>query len=110
MAKVSIAVKSQDIESEINFGRSWVFQFNKNKSYDRDTGIFSNDLDSNHLVSFVSLNVPKRIGTIRAIVNVNWLHSNNLFKEMKKESLRGNKLAVYYEDLEKHLDQLWQVK
>jgi hypothetical protein len=107
--KYKLAVKSQDIESEINFGRSWVFQFGNGGKFDCDTGIFSKDVDPNHYVSFISLNVPKRFGVIQAIVSVKWLHDKKLFKEMKKQSLRGNKVAVYYEDLEKFKEELWQL-
>lgn len=106
---IRVAVKSQDIESDINFGRSWVFQYGNGGKYDCDSGVFGKGDNSNHYVSFVSLNTPKRQGFIRALVKVSWLHDKKLFKEMKKQSLRGNKLAVYYEDLEKYKDQLWQL-
>jgi len=105
---ISVAVKSQDIESAINFGESWVFQYNHGKNYDCDTGIFKQS-DPNHFVAFVALNVPKRIGTIRALVKVQWLHDKKLFKEMKKQSLRGNKMAVYYKDLERYPEELFQL-
>lgn len=104
---LSLAVKTQDIESSIAYGDSWVFQFNMGKSYDCDSGIFKVQ-DDNHYVAFVSLNSPRREGNIRAIVKVNWLHKNNLFKPMKLKHLQGNKVAVYLEDLEKHSD-LWQL-
>ena len=103
-----LAVKSQDIESALNFGESWVFQYGNGGKYDCDTGVFK-QTDPNHYVAFVALNVPKRFGTIRAIVKIQWLHDKKLFKEMKKQSLRGNKVAVYFEDLEKYSDQLWQL-
>lgn len=103
-----IAVKSQEIKSEIAFGRSWVFQFGNGKKFDCDTGIFGKP-DPIHYVSFVSLNIPKRSGELRALVKVQWLHDKKLFKEMKKQSLQGNKLAVYYDDLEKFKDELWQL-
>lgn len=107
-AKVRIAVKSQDIESAINFGESWVFQFGNGGKYDCDKGVFK-EIDPNHYVAFVALNTPKKIATIRAIVKVQWLHDKKLFKEMKKQNLRGNKVAVYYEDLKKYEDELWQL-
>lgn len=107
-AKLRLAVKSQDIESAQQFGESWVFQYNDGKKYDCDTGIFK-DQDDNHYVAFVLLNVPKRFGIIRGVVKVNWLHQNKLFKEMQKENLRGNKLAVYYDSLEQFKDQLFQL-
>lgn len=107
-SKMRLAVKSQDIESAIAFGESWVFQFNDGKKYDCDTGIFG-EQDPDHYVAFVGLNIPKRAGSIRAVVKVQWLHNKKLFKEMKKQVLRGNKVAVYYEDLEKYKDELFQL-
>lgn len=103
-----VGVKSQDIKSAINYGDSWVFQFGNGKKYDCDTGIFG-EAEDNHFVSFVSLNVPKRIGEIRGIVKVKWLHDNNLFKSMKLAKLQGNKVAVYLDDLNQLQNQLWQL-
>ena len=104
-----LAVKSQDISSAINYGDSWVFQYNNGASYDCDTGVFKEN-DDNHYVAFNSLNVPKRFGTIRAIVKIKWLHEKSLFKEMKVHQLRGNKLAVYYDDLLQYKDELFQLR
>jgi len=111
LSGIKIAVKSQDFDSSTFFGDSWVFQFNKGKSYDCDKEIFgeSKSLDQNY-VAFVSLNVPRKTGIIQAIVKVSWLHENNMFKDMKKENLRGNKLAVYLDDLNTKKDELWQIK
>src|SRR5713101_8322115 len=106
---IRVGVKSQVIQSEINYGRSWVFQCRMGASYDIDTGIFGN-ADPNHYVCFVSLNVPKKIGELRAIVKVNWLHQKKLFKAMKLAKLQNNKVAVYWEDLEKLGDELLQLK
>lgn len=108
-SNIRVAVKTQDYQSELDFSRSWVFQFGNGGKFDCDTGIFGKDLDSNHYVAFVSINVPKRTGELRALVKVQWLHDKKLFKEMKNPNLRGNKVAVYYEDLEKYADQLWQL-
>lgn len=105
---IIVAVKSQDIESAINYGDSWVFQYNNGANYDCDTGVFK-EVDENHYVAFNSLNVPKRFGTIRAVVKIKWLHKNNLFKPMKVHQLRGNKVAVYLEDLEKFQEELFQL-
>lgn len=107
-SKIRVAVKTQDYQSELDFTRSWVFQFGNGGKFDCDTGIFGKELDSKHYVCFVSINVPKRSGELRALVKVQWLHDKKLFKEMKNPNLRGNKVAVYYADLEKHLD-LWQL-
>jgi hypothetical protein len=95
---LKIAVKSQDIYSAIHFGESWVFQ-KGNYERDVDTEIFGSNLEKK-FVAFVALNIPKRTGEIRAIVSVKTLHDENLFKPMQKESLQGNKVAIYYSDLE----------
>lgn len=105
---IRIAVKSQDIDSAINYGESWVFQFNNGANYDCDTGVFK-EKDDNHYVAFNALNVPKRFGTIRAIVKISWLHEKELFKEMKVHQLRGNKVAVYLDDLIKYEKELFQL-
>lgn len=105
---IRIAVKSQDIVSAINYGESWVFQYRPNKNYDCDFGVFKENND-NHYVAFNALNVPKRFGSIRAIVKIKWLHEKKLFKEMKVHQLRGNKLAVYYDDLLEFENELFQL-
>ncbi len=105
---IRIAVKSQDIDSSINYGESWVFQYGGGGKYDCDTGVFK-EVDENHYVAFNALNSPKRFGIIRAIVKIKWLHEKKLFKEMKVHQLRGNKLAVYYEDLIKYESELFQL-
>jgi len=101
---LKLAVKSQEIKSEIAYGRSWVFQYGNGK-FDCDTGVFGT-IDDTHYVSFVSLNIPKRTAEIHAIVRIKWLHENKLFKPMKMKNLQNNKLAVYYEDLIKLPNQL----
>ena len=107
---LSVAVKSQEIKSEIAYGRSWVFQYREGSRYDCDKGIFGQiDNNENRYVSFVTLNIPRRCGEIHAIVKVQWLHDNKLFKPMKKQSLQNNKIAVYFDDLEKTQDNLWQI-
>jgi hypothetical protein len=108
VSNIRLAVKSQDIDSSIHFGESWVFQFGNGGKYDCDTGVFKTT-DDNHYVAFVALNTPKKTGLIRAVVKVQWLHDKKLFKAMQKQSLRGNKVAVYYDDLEKYSNELWQL-
>lgn len=103
---VSIAVKTQDFQTAMHYGDSWVFQFGNGK-FDCDKGIFG-ESNSNKYVALVSTNFAKRTGKIKAFVKVDWLHKNNLFKEMKKESLRNNKLAVYYDDLIDFDNELFQ--
>ena len=107
-SKIRIAVKSQNIDSAIAFGESWVFQYGSGGKYDCDTGVFKEN-DPNHYVAFVALNTPKKTGIIRAVVKIQWLHDKKLFKEMKKQSLRGNKLAVYFDDLEPYKEELFQL-
>lgn len=108
-SSIRVAVKSQDIESALHYGESWVFQFGNGGKYDCDTGIFGKSIDPDHYVCFVLLNVAKRVGSLRGIVKVQWLHDKKLFKSMQKQNLQGNKVAVYYEDLEKYSNDLWQL-
>ena len=106
-SNIKFAVKTQDIRSDIEFGTSWVFQYNKNKNFDCDKEIFKEK--NNSFVCFVSLNSPKRFGMIRSIVRTSWIHDNNLFKDMKLSKLIGNKMAVYYDDLQKFDGSLCQI-
>lgn len=94
---IRISCKAQNINENLSFSESWVFQNGKN---DYDKEIFGENR-INTYIAFVSLNIPKRFGEIKAIVTNNFLHENNLFKPMKLESLQNNKVAVYLEDLEK---------
>ncbi len=106
---IKIGVKSQNFDSEQLYGCSFVFQGNIGKKYDSDTGVFG-EKDDSHFISFVSLNMPKRIGEIRAIVKVSWLIDNKLFKPMQLKNLQGNKCAVYFSDLEAFdPGDLWQI-
>jgi len=105
---IVIGVKSQEIKSELAYGRSWVFQYRAGKNYDSDKGIFG-EKDDKHYVAFVSINSTKRIGELRGVVKVNWLHENKLFKPMKLQHLQNNKMAVYYEDLAKYGKALFQL-
>lgn len=105
---IVIGVKTQEIKSELAYGRSWVFQHRAGKNYDNDKGIFG-DQDDKHYVAFVSINSPKRIGELRGIVKVSWLHEKELFKPMKLQHLQSNKVAVYYDDLAKFGKKLWQL-
>jgi hypothetical protein len=106
-SSIKIGVKSQNIFSANLYGVSWVFQFNNNKNFDCDKEVFKEESDNN-FIAFVSLNIPKRNAEVRGIVKTQFLHDNKLFKDMKKEQLKGNKVAVYWEDLEK-LDNLFQL-
>ena len=108
-SKLRFGVKTQDLKSELAYGCSWVFQCRMGAKYDCDTGVFGKDIDPNHYVCFVSLNAPKRFGVIKAIVKIQWLHDKKMFKEMRQEYLRGNKVAVYYEDLERYPKELYQL-
>ncbi len=100
--KVQIAVKSQDRKSAEMFGMSWVFSKN-------DTNVFDNQ-DQHHYACFVMLDLERSLGVLKAIVSIEWLKKNNLFKPLRKSNL-SSKVAVYYEDLKRFLpEQLWQVQ
>lgn len=107
VANIKVGVKSQDIKSSNAYGMSWVFQYNFGKNFDCDKEVFGEEKEPNHLICFVSVNLPKKEGEIKGLVQVPWLHENQMFKPMKKANLVGNKVAVYMEDLEKH-ENIWQ--
>lgn len=114
--QLTIAVKSQEKEQALQYYESWVFQFNNGKNFDCDTKIFTKNVDPNYYVAFVLLNTPKKMGQIKAIVKVNWLHENKLFQPMtlQKFSENNNKLAVYYDhpdyiSLSHFPNELWQL-
>lgn len=104
---IKVACKTQDFQSSMLYGDSWVFQ--NNGSYDTDKEIFKKDLDSNNLVTFISTNFAKKTGEIRSIVKVDWLKQHNMFKPMKLKHLQNNKVAVYLEDLQKFSAEMFQI-
>jgi hypothetical protein len=96
-------VKSQTIESAKKYNESWVFQ-------NEDTGIHGkkDKSDDDNFIVFVLLDLKEKLGYIRAVVKVKWLHENGLFKPMKLAHLVSKK-AVYFDDLKKYKKELWQV-
>ncbi len=105
---LEIAVKAQDLASAQEYGESWVFQNKVGSKYDVDKAIF-NEKNENHYVAFVSLNIKEKTAQIKAIIKVQWLHDKNLFKEMKKEKLKNNKVAIYFDDLKSFENELYQL-
>ena len=99
--KIQIAVKSQNKETAERFGLSWIFSKN-------DTNVFDTN-DQHHYACFVMLDLKRSYGVLKAIVSIEWLKQNNLFKPLRKANLNSTKVAVYYDDLKKFLpEQLWQ--
>jgi hypothetical protein len=94
-SEIKIAIKSQSSESAQSYDDSWIFQAG---IFDKDKEVFDKT-DNNHYVAFVSVNTPRKTATIRAIVKIDWLKENKLFKPLKFEGLQNNKLAVYFDDL-----------
>jgi hypothetical protein len=98
----NLHVKTQETLQAAKFGESWIFQ-------STDKHIFKNHL-SNDYVAFVKVNLMQNEAEIKAIVSVDLLHNNKLFAMPMLEKLQyANKLAVYYKDLEKYSDKLWQL-
>jgi hypothetical protein len=101
-----IAVKSQTEDAARRWGRSWVFQLGNARDYDKEVVLKKN----NHYVALVSLDLPNMCGEIKAIVSIQWLHDNDMFKEMKLKYLQNNKKAVYYDDLISLGEDLFQLE
>lgn len=94
----NIHVKSQEVSQGIRYGESWIFQKgSKNKGYDKE--IFDK-ISPNQYICFCSIDLNKNCGEIKSVVNLNFLHDKNLFKEPKLAKLAElNKVAVYCLDL-----------
>jgi hypothetical protein len=88
----NLHVKTQLVDQAIKYGESWVFE----KS---DKHIFVNK-KYNDYVAFVLIDLKNKQANIKAILNVNKIHEENLFKPMKLIHL-SSKCAVYFNDLEK---------
>lgn len=105
----NLHVKSQEALQGNKFGESWIFQFGNGKNRHYDKEIFDK-LSPNQYISFVKVNLLTKEAEVRAIVSLDLLHDNKLFALPVLEKLQqANKLAVYYKDLQKFSDKLWQL-
>ena len=89
-------IKSQDINQANKFGMSWIFQFKENSKIHTDNEIFVNKEGT---AIFVLVDKLYLTGEIKGIVDINKLHSLNLFKAPKKLDLSSSKKAIYFEDI-----------
>jgi len=98
--QLNLHVKSQSLESGQRYGVSWIFQ-------NGDHEIF-NSTKQNQYISFVSADMNNTKCTIQAVVKLEHLHENKLFKlPVLKKLQEMNKLAIYFDDLKKF--QLFQL-
>ena len=105
----NLHVKTQESMQSSKFGESWIFQFGNGKDRHYDKEIFDR-ITPNQYIAFVKINLMKNEGEVRAIVSLDMLHDNKLFSLPVLEKLQqANKLAVYYKDLEKYPEDLWQL-
>lgn len=95
---IKIHVKSQEIEQAKKFGLSWIFQYGNNQKGHLDTEIFQQSFKKQY-VAFVLIDLKVKLAKIIAFVSLNTLHQYNLFKDPKKDTLRGIKKAIYYQDI-----------
>ena len=99
---ISFAVKTQELSAEKRYGRSWVFEKTDKEIFEKK--------DPSLYVVLTSLDLQQNLFYIRGIVQVGFLHSENLFQPMRKANLI-TKRAVYGEGLEgKELMQLPSLK
>jgi hypothetical protein len=102
----NIHCKSQNIVQSRKYGESWIFQKGNgtNRNYDKE--VFD-QLSPNQYVSFVLVDLDKCTATIKAIVELDFLHKKDLFKLPVLEKLRyANKMAVYFSDLREYQNKL----
>lgn len=87
---INVHVKSQSIEQAAKYGCSFIFE-------NSDRHIFK-DVGSDDYVCFVSVDLAKQTGEVKAVIKLQDLHSERLFKRPKLEYLT-TKSAVYFDDL-----------
>lgn len=83
---------------------SWIFQYNPNRD-----PIFS--VDANHYDIFAGMCLLRHSKYVRicCILPVQVLHQHNLFSEPRKAHLAGIKKAIYMVDIERKLDDHFQI-
>jgi hypothetical protein len=104
---ICVHVKSQNFIQSKKYGESWIFQKGNgvNRNYDKE--IFDR-LTPNQYVSFVSVDLENKKATIKAIVELDFLHKKDLFKLPVLEKLRvANKMAIYFKDMQEFTTKLW---
>jgi hypothetical protein len=104
---INLHVKSQNILRSKKYGESWIFQKGNgvNRNYDKE--IFDR-ISPNQYVAFVLVNLEEKSATIKAIVELDFLHKKDLFKLPVLEKLRvANKMAVYFKDMKEFTTKLW---
>jgi len=96
-------VKSMERQTVVKYKYplSWMFQY-KNKSIDTEKGkdleVFTSESHKD-ILCFVGININESSGRILAMVPLATIVKNNLFSDPKKESLKGIKKVVLYQDL-----------
>ena len=104
---INLHIKGQLGDSAKQYGQSWIFQWSGDGKGHCDKEIFY-PVTQNQYVSFVLMN--KNVADVQAIVSLDFLHKNDLFKLPKLEYLHNTKRAVYWADLEKFSkEELWQL-
>ncbi len=99
-------IKSQSKKSATQYGSSWTFQNGSKKTGAKghiDTEVFGSDTTF-QFVCFVQVDDSSSIANVLAIVPLEVLHQNKLFKDPVLEKLKGIKQVVYYDDLKAYED------
>ena len=95
-SEYNVHVKTQDLESGKRYGVSWMFQ--AGSSFGHKDKEIHNPSDKDYL-ALVSLDFNSKSGEIKAVFPVKDAHQDKLFKEPKLDKLKGNKVAIYFDDL-----------
>lgn len=90
-------VKTQRVEESRLYGISWIFQYAGDGAGHTDHAIFGRRDDPDQYVLFCQLN--ERRVVICAAPQVVTLHRQQLFHDLRIESYREKKKAVYYDPL-----------
>lgn len=104
---ICLHCKSQNVVQSRKYSESWIFQKGNGKNIGCDQEIFIKR-SPNQYVSFVTIDLKNETGTVKAIVDVEFLHKKDLFKPPVLEKLRiANKVAIYFSDLKEYPNKLW---
>jgi hypothetical protein len=107
---IRIAVKTKDARDAKEWGASWIFEKTDRKIF--GDKLDNQNLDPHQYVCLVVVDQTNRQGEVKACVNLQWLHDQNLFEKPDRDYL-GTKLTVRLDSMLKKindLNKLWQLK
>jgi hypothetical protein len=104
---INLHCKSQELKMSKKFGESWTFQRGDGHSKNYDLEIFDKKTPHQY-VAFVIVDLQNNAATIKAIVELDFIHKKDLFKLPIMAKLReNNKSVVYFREMKEYTTKLW---